>query len=87
ALVARVLELRAERAKMLGFDTYADYVLDGETAKTTDAVNAMLGQLAPAAVANARREAGKLQAMIDAEQEAKGEPSFQLEPWDWAYYT
>ncbi len=87
ALVSRVLELRAERAKMLGFDTYADYVLDGETAKTTEAVNAMLGQLAPAAVANARREAGKLQAMIDAEQKAKGEPTFQLEPWDWAYYT
>ena len=86
-LVARVLELRAERAKMLGFDTYADYVLDGETAKTTEAVNAMLGQLAPAAVANARREAAKLQAMIDAEQKAKGEPTFQLEPWDWAYYT
>src|SRR5690606_11258026 len=44
-------------------------------------------QLAPAAVANARREAAKLQAMIDAEQKAKGEPTFQLEPWDWAYYT
>ncbi len=86
-LVARVLELRAERATMLGFDTYADYVLDGETAKTTGAVNAMLGQLAPAAVANARREAAKLQAMIDSEQAAKGEPTFKLEPWDWAYYT
>ncbi|MGY1457269.1 MULTISPECIES: M3 family metallopeptidase [unclassified Luteimonas] len=86
-IVATVLKLRAERAKMLGFDTYADYVLDGETAKTTDAVNAMLGQLAPAAVANARSEAAKLQAMIDAEQAAKGKPTFQLEAWDWAYYT
>jgi peptidyl-dipeptidase Dcp len=86
-LVAKVLKLRAERARMLGFDTYADYVLADETAKSTDAVNAMLGQLAPAAVANARREAGKLQAMIDAEQKAKGEPTFQLQPWDWAYYT
>jgi peptidyl-dipeptidase Dcp len=86
-LVATVLKLRAERAKMLGFDTYAAYVLDGETAKTVDAVNGMLGQLAPAAVANARSEAAKLQAMIDAEQAAKGQPTFQLEPWDWAYYT
>ncbi|MBJ7574452.1 M3 family metallopeptidase [Luteimonas sp. MC1828] len=86
-IVATVLKLRAERAKLLGFDTYADYVLDGETAKTTDAVNAMLGQLAPAAVANARSEAAKLQAMIDTEQAAKGEPTFQLEAWDWAYYT
>src|SRR5690606_37041853 len=87
ALVARVLELRAERAKMLGFDTYAAYVLDGETAKSVDAVNGMLGQLAPAAVANARSEAAKLPAMIDSEQAARGEPTFQLEPWDWAYYT
>ncbi|WP_132986400.1 M3 family metallopeptidase [Luteimonas terricola] len=86
-IVATVLKLRAERAKMLGFDTYAAYVLAGETAKTVDAVNGMLGQLAPAAVANARAEGGKLQAMIDAEQAAKGEPTFQLEPWDWAYYT
>ncbi|MBB6598991.1 M3 family metallopeptidase [Luteimonas sp. MC1825] len=86
-IVATVLKLRAERAKLLGFETYADYVLADETAKSTDAVNAMLGQLAPAAVANARNEAAKLQAMIDSEQAAKGEPTFQLAPWDWAYYT
>src|SRR5690606_14317330 len=46
-----------------------------------------LGKLAPAAVANARREAADLQAMIDREQAAKGEPTFALEPWDWAYYS
>ena len=40
-----------------------------------------------AAVANAKIEAGKLQAMIDQEQAAKGEASFQLEPWDWSFYT
>jgi peptidyl-dipeptidase Dcp len=38
-------------------------------------------------VNNARREGADLQAMIDAEQEAKGEPTFQLQPWDWSYYT
>src|SRR5690606_6032854 len=46
-----------------------------------------LGKLAPAAVANARREASELQAMIDSEQAAKGEPTFKLEPWDWAFYS
>jgi peptidyl-dipeptidase Dcp len=86
-IVSKVLKLRAERAKMLGYDTHAEYVLADETAKTPEAVNAMLGQLAPAAVANARREGADLQAMIDAEQAAKGEPTFKLEPWDWAYYT
>ena len=47
----------------------------------------MLGKLAPAAVANAKREAADLQAMIDKEQADKGQPSFELQPWDWAYYT
>src|SRR5690606_9051764 len=70
-----------------GYDTHAEYVLADETAGTPEAVNAMLTRLAPAAVANAKREAAALQAMIDAEQAAKGEPTFKLEPWDWAYYT
>ena len=78
---------RGERAKMLGYDTPAAFVLADETAGTVEAVNAMLGRLAPAAVANARREGADLQAMIDREQKAKGEPTFQLEPWDWFYYT
>ena len=87
AIVSQVLKLRAEKAKMLGYPTYAAYVLDDETAQTPEAVNAMLTQLAPAAVANARREGEALQAMIDKEQAAKGEATFALEPWDWAYYT
>jgi len=86
-IVAEVLKLRDERARLLGYDSHAAFVLADETAGSVDAVNAMLGQLAPAAVANARREAADLQAMIDGEQASKGEPSFQLEPWDWAYYT
>ena len=86
-IVSKVTKLRAERAKLLGYPTHAAYVLDDETAKTPEAVNKMLGQLAPPAVANAKKEAADLQAMIDAEQKAKGEPTFKLEPWDWAYYT
>ena len=87
AIVSTVLKLRAEKAKMLGYPTHAAYVLADETAKTPQAVNQMLGQLAPAAVANAKREAVDLQAMIDREQKAKGQPTFQLQPWDWAYYA
>ncbi|ALN58437.1 peptidyl-dipeptidase dcp [Lysobacter enzymogenes] len=87
AIVSKVVGLRAERAKMMGYPNYAAYVLEDETAKSPEAVNKMLGQLAPAAVANAKREAADLQAMIDKEQAAKGEKSFQLEPWDWAFYA
>jgi len=87
AIVSQVMKLRAEKAVMLGYPTWAAYVLADETAKTPQAVNAMLGKLAPPAVANAKREGAALQAMIDQAQAAKGEPTFQLQPWDWAYYT
>jgi peptidyl-dipeptidase Dcp len=87
AIVSKVLKLRAERAKLLGYDTSANFVLADETAGNQDNVNKMLRQLAPAAVANAKREAADLQAMIDKEQKAKGQPTFKLEPWDWAFYS
>lgn len=87
AIVSQVLKLRAEKATMLGYPTYAAYVLADETAKTPEAVNAMLSKLAPPAVANAKLEGAAIQAMIDKEQAAKGEPTFKLEAWDWAYYT
>ena len=86
-VVAQVIKLRADRAALLGYPNHAAYALEDATAKTPQAVNDMLGKLAPAAVANATREAAELQKMIDQEQAAKGEPTFQLEPWDWAYYS
>jgi peptidyl-dipeptidase Dcp len=87
ALVSRIMTLRLARAKLLGFPDYASFVLADETAGTPKAVNDMLGRLAPAAVRNAKREAADLQAMIDKEQAAAGKPTFQLAPWDWAYYS
>jgi peptidyl-dipeptidase Dcp len=86
-LIAQIAELRAERAKLLGYATHAAYVLEDETALTADAVNGMLRQLAPPAVANARREAADMQALIDSETTAGGQPSFKLEAWDWDYYA
>lgn len=87
ALVSRIMTLRAEKAALMGFPNFAAYSLGNQTAKTPEAVNAMLGQLAPAAVTNAKREAADLQAMIDAEQKAAGKPTFELQPWDWAFYS
>ncbi len=86
-IVAKVAKLRAELAKLLGKPNYAAYALQDETAKTPEAVNAMLAKLAPPAVANAKREAAAMQTVIDAEQKAKKQPTFKLQPWDWAYYA
>ena len=86
-IVAKVARLRADKAKLLGYPNYAAYSLENQTAKTPQAVNDMLGKLAPPAVANAKREAADMQALIDQEQKAKGEPTFKLEPWDWAFYA
>ena len=82
AIVARVAKLRAERAALLGYENHATYVLEDETAGTVGAVNKLLSDLAPAAVANARKEAADMQAIIDAE---KG--GFALEAADWAFYA
>lgn len=87
AIVSSVTKLRAERAAIMGYPNFAAFSLAEETAKNPQAVNKMLEQIAPPAVANARKEGAVLQAMIDSEQKAKGQKSFALEPWDWSYYT
>ena len=81
-IVSRLAALRAQRAALLGYKTHADYMLDNQTAKTVAAVNERLASLTPAAVANAEREAGDLQAMIDAEG-----GNFELAAWDWDFYA
>ncbi|MDE3140916.1 MAG: dipeptidyl carboxypeptidase II, partial [Pseudomonadota bacterium] len=82
ALITEIARLRAERAQLLGYPDHATYALEDSTAKTPAAVNAMLGRLAPAAVANARREAVALQQAIDAQG-----GGFQLGAADWAHYA
>ena len=81
-LLTRVVKLRAERAQLLGYENHAAYRLESQTAGTTTAVNEMLARLAPAAVANAKREAADIQTLIDAEGK-----DFQLASWDWEYYS
>jgi peptidyl-dipeptidase Dcp len=82
AVLARIVKLRADRAALMGYKTHADYVLEVETARTSKAVNDLLAKLAPAAVANAKKEAADMQKVID--QQNGG---FKLEPWDWAFYA
>lgn len=82
AIVAETARLRAERAALLGYINHADYVLQDQTAGSIDAVNKLLAQLAPPAVANARAEAADIQKVIDAEGGA-----FKVGAADWSYYT
>lgn len=77
ALVLEITKLRAERARLLGFDTHAGFVTADETAKTPEAVAAMLGKLAPPAARNARAEQKDLEEIA----------GHSIEPWDWAFYT
>jgi peptidyl-dipeptidase Dcp len=81
-IVTRLAEVRAERARLLGFPTRAAYVLDDQMAKTPEAAIRLLTDLAPAATAKARREAAAMQALIDARH-----GGFTLQPWDWQYYA
>ncbi|GAA3114646.1 M3 family metallopeptidase [Streptosporangium carneum] len=76
-LAVRLATLRAERAALLGYPDHASYSVADQTAKTTEAVEEMLGKLVGPAVANARREAEAL-----AEQ-----AGFPIEPWDWSFYA
>jgi peptidyl-dipeptidase Dcp len=82
AVIARITVLRTEKAKLLGYPTWADFVLDRNMAKAPDRVYALLNQLWTPALAVAHREAADLQAAIPADGEA-----FRLEPWDWRYYA
>ena len=81
-VVSRIARLRAERAALLGYPNHAAYSLERQTARTVGAVNERLASLAPAAVANARREAADLQAIA-----AAGGLDHEVAAWDWAYFT
>jgi len=81
-ILTNVLRLRAEKAKLLGYENHAAYTLEVQTAQTPQAVNERLRSLAPKSLANAKREASDLQEMINASGE-----SFSLSSWDWDFYT
>jgi peptidyl-dipeptidase Dcp len=82
AIVERLAQLRAQKAKLLGFPDYASYALDDQMARTPQAAERLMTNLVPASTAKAREEAGKMQRIIDAE---KG--GFQLGAQDWEFYA
>ena len=82
AIVSRLAQLRAQRAKLLGYPDHATFTLDDEMAKTPQAAEQLLTGIVPAATAKARDEAARMQKIIDTE---KG--GFTLGPQDWEYYA
>jgi peptidyl-dipeptidase Dcp len=81
-LIKEIVKLRTERAKLLGFESHAAYVLSDQTAGKPANAHKMLRRIAPAAVSNARSEAKDLEAQLQ-----KDHVGSKLESWDWAYYT
>ena len=80
--IAKLARLRAEKGKLLGFDSYAAWKLQDQMAKTPAAAIQFMDALVPAATARAGREAKDIQAVIDAQ---KG--GFAVEPADWEFYA
>jgi peptidyl-dipeptidase Dcp len=82
ATIARLAQLRAQKAKLLGFETYAAWKLEDQVAKTPEAALKFMDALVPGTTAKAAVEAKDIQAVIDAQ---KG--GFTLQPWDWEFYS
>ena len=82
ATIARLAQLRAQKARLLGFPNYAAWKLSDQMAKTPDAAIKFMDALVPGSTAKANAEAKDIQALIDAQ---KG--GFQLQPWDWDFYA
>jgi peptidyl-dipeptidase Dcp len=82
AIIAEMVALRAERARLLGFATFADYRLDDQMAKTPAKVRELLENVWGRARAKAGAERDALQKIIAAEG-----GNFALAPWDWRYYA
>lgn len=81
-IIDTLVNLRLERANILGFKSHADYVLDDCLAKTPQAVYDCLMQIWKPALAKAKSECAEYQKMIKAD-----DASAKLEPWDWRYYS
>jgi peptidyl-dipeptidase Dcp len=80
-IIARLAQLRAQRAQLLGFPSHAAWKLSDQMAKTPQAALDFMDALVPVATAKAAREAKAIQDMIDAQH-----GGFQLQPWDWDIY-
>lgn len=79
-IISEIASLEAQKAKLLGFDSYAAYALDNRMAKTPDAAKAFLRKVWTPALKKAESELAEMQAIVDAEN-----GGYKIEAWDWWY--
>lgn len=81
-IITEIVNLRIERANLLGYKSHADFQLEESMAKNPENVFKLLDQLWTPSIKTATKEAEELQKLIDKEN-----GNFKLQPWDWRYYT
>jgi peptidyl-dipeptidase Dcp len=81
-IIAKMVKLRAQKAKLLGYESFADYVIEENMAKTPGNVYDFLMRLWKSALPMSQKEVVEMQKIIDREG-----GKFKLEPWDWWYYA
>ena len=82
AMIAELAQLRAEKAKLLGFPDFASFTMSDQMAKNPATAIGMMQQMVPALAAQERKEAGELNALIK-----RSGGKFTVQPWDWTYYS
>jgi peptidyl-dipeptidase Dcp len=86
-IIARVLALRAEKAKLLGYPTYAHWKLEDQMAKTPERAVELMEAVWKPAVARVREDVAEMQAIADREAAASGGKAPKIAPWDYRYYA
>ncbi|MDZ7757376.1 M3 family metallopeptidase [Rhodohalobacter sp.] len=81
-IVLELAELRAERANLLGYDTYADYALEPQTGESPERVLDLLKDLIPPVIRNSDVEAELIKEFM-----IQDGIEDDLQPWDWEYYA
>ena len=88
ALVLREMELRIEKARLLGYDSPAAFILENKMAHDPATVDAFLKEIMDAAMRRAREEVRDMQKMMDEDVAAGLLPAgSRIEPWDYMYYA
>lgn len=85
--IARILELRQQRARLLGFENHAVYRMQDTMAGTPDRAMDLMMRVWRPAVARVREEVADMQRIADAEARANGTPRITIEPWDYRFYA
>jgi peptidyl-dipeptidase Dcp len=85
-LISRIAQVRAKRAKLLGYPNHAAWKLGDQMAKTPEAAVKFMDALVPGTTAKAAMESKDIQHVIDAQQDAQ-KGGFTLQPWDWNFYS